>query len=196
MSEKELDVQNLSDNTIVDLYWERNERAIEETDKKYGKYLYTISYNILRNTLDSEECLNDTYLTAWNKIPPARPTVLQRFLSKITRDISVDKYRKTHAQRRIPAELMISLDELEECIDGTIPEEESEAITQISQVLNTYLHRVTKRERFIFICRYYYADPVPDIAKMLSISDKTVYRDLAGMRSELRQALLEEGIVI
>ncbi len=196
MSAKEIDMKNLSDDTIIDLYWDRNERAIEETDKKYGKYLYVISYNILRDRLDSEESLNDTYLATWNRIPPTRPNVFQRFLSKITRDISIDKYRKTHAQRRIPTELMISLDELEECIDGTITHEESEAVTLITQVLNAYLHTLSKRERFIFVCRYYYADSVSWIAKMTELSDKTVYRELSRMREELRETLRREGIVI
>ncbi len=196
MSEKEMDVQDLADNTIVDMYWARDERAIKETDHKYGRYLYAISFNILQDRLDSEECINDTYLTAWNKIPPTRPNVLQRFLSKITRDISTDKYRTIHAQKRVPSELMVSLDELEECIDGTISKDEDELVTQISKVLNGFIGGLSERDRFIFICRYYYADSVQYISKMLEISDKTVYRELARLRQELRHALAKEGIVI
>ncbi len=196
MKEKETMDDVLNDNTIVELYWERDERAIQETDKKYGKYLYAISYNILRNNLDSEECINDTYLSTWNRIPPTRPTMLQRFLSKITRDISVDKYRKTRAMHRVPSELTASLDELEECIEGTLIEQEIQMVSKISGILNVYLRGLSHRSRFIFICRYYYADPVQFIAKMLDLSVQTVYRELAKMRSELRKALAKEGIVI
>ncbi len=198
MSKKEIDLprENLSDDTIVNMYWERNESAIKATDEKYGKYLYAISYNVLRDRLDCEECVNDTYLSTWNKIPPTRPNVLQRFLSKITRDISVDRYRKMNAQKRVPPELVVSFNELEECIDGLVTEDENEAVTQISKVLNTYLWGLSERDRFVFVCRYYYADPVKDIAKMLDITDKTVYRELSRIRNGLREALSEEGIVI
>ena len=198
MSNKEihLPAENLSDDTIIEMYWERNESAIRATDDKYGKYLFTISYNILNDRPDCEECINDTYLSAWNKIPPTRPGVLQRFLSKITRDISVDKYRKIHAQKRVPSELTVSLDELEECVASVAIEDENEAVTHISKVLNTFLLGLSRRDRFIFVCRYYYADPVKAIAKLLDISDKTVYRELAKLRADLREALLKEGIVV
>ncbi len=186
----------LSDDRIIDLYWERDEDAIKATDEKYGKYLFTISYNILRDRLDSEECMNDTYLATWNRIPPARPNLLQRFLSKIMRNISVNKYKHAHAQKRIPSELTVSLEEMAECIEGIVIENEDEAVTRVSEVLNAYLLSLPQRDRFIFVCRYYYADPVASIADMLSISEKTVYRDLSGIREGLRRALAKEGIVI
>jgi len=190
---KEKDIA-LSDESIINMYWDRNETAIKATEDKYGNYLYTISYNILHDRLDSEECLNDTYLTTWNKIPPARPKVFQGFLSKITRDISVDKYRKTRADRRIPSELIVSLDELNECIGGGTPVEPDDAVTEISRVLNGFLKDLPERDRFIFVCRYYYSDSVAYIAKMAKISDKTVYRELQRIRQELRTCLLKEGI--
>ncbi len=198
MSNKEIKLprEDLPDNRIIDLYWERDEDAIKATDEKYGKYLFTISYNILKDRLDSEECMNDTYLAAWGKIPPARPSVLQRFLSKITRNISVNRYIRKHAQKRIPSELTVSLEELEECIEGIVIENEDEAVTKVSEILNTYLFGLSERDRFIFVCRYYYADPISGIAKILNISDKTVYRELSKMREELRKALAKEGIVI
>lgn len=106
----------LSDEKIVELYWQREEKAIEETDKKYGKYLYTIAYNIVHDKLDSEECLNDTYLGTWNSIPPARPSALQIFVSKIARGVAVNKFKSKTAKKRIPSELVTSLSELDECI--------------------------------------------------------------------------------
>ena len=107
----------LEDNEIIELYWERDEEAISETDKKYGRYLFTIANNIVNNRLDSEECVNDTYLGTWNAIPPTRPNVFQVFLSKVMRNIAVDKFREKSAQKRIPSELMSSLDEISEVFD-------------------------------------------------------------------------------
>ncbi len=173
--------------------WKKHKR---HKKVKYVVYLYTISYNILHNRLDCEECINDTYLATWNRIPPARPNALQRFLSKITRDISVDRYRKMHTLRQIPSELTVSIDELEGSMDGTIPADESEAVTLIGGILNAYLHGLTERERFMFVCRYYYADAVPFIAEMLGISDKTVYRELSKIREGLREALAREGVLL
>ncbi len=187
---------DLSDGRIIELYWERDDDAIKATDEKYGKYLSVISYNIVKDRLDCEECVNDTYMTAWNKIPPARPNVLQRFLSKITRNISVDKYRRLHTQKHVPSELTASLEELDECIHGIANEAEKEKVQKIRQVLSDYLFSLTEKERFMFVCRYYYADPVASIAKMLNISDKTVYRDLKNIREGLRKELLKEGITV
>ena len=198
MAEKKKNEQteNLPDDTIVNMYWERNETAIKETDKKYGKYLYTISYNVLHDRLDCEECINDTYLTTWNRIPPTRPNMFQRFLSKITRDISVDKYRKTHTLRCIPSELVVSLDELDDCISCMTHDHEAETVEKISGVLNSYLRELTERDRFIFVCRYYYSDTVAYIAKMTGVSDKTVYRELLRIRNGLRERLTKEGVEI
>ncbi len=198
MSNKEIKLprEHLPDDRIIDLYWERDEDAIKATDEKYGKYLFAISYNILKDRLDSEECMNDTYLATWERIPPARPSLLQRFLSKITRNISVNRYKRKHAQKRVPSELTVSLEELAECIEGIVIDSEDEAVTKVSEVINSYLLLLSERDRFIFVCRYYYADPVVNIAKMLNISDKTVYRELSNMRTGLRQALAKEGIVV
>ncbi len=198
MSNKEIKLprEHLPDDRIIDLYWERDEDAIKATDEKYGKYLFAISYNILKDRLDGEECMNDTYLATWNRIPPARPSLLQRFLSKIMRNISVNKYKQKNAQKRIPSELTVSLEEMAECIEGIVIDNEDEAVTKVSEVINAYLLTLSERNRFIFVCRYYYADPVSAIAKMLDISDKTVYRELSKMREELRRALAKEGIVI
>ncbi len=188
--------EHLPDDRIIDLYWERDEDAIQATDEKYGKYLFALSFNILKNRQDSEECLNDTYLATWERIPPARPSLLQRFLSKIMRNISINKYKHEHAQKRIPSELTVSLEELRECIEGVAIVNEEEAVTKVSEVINAYLITLSERDRFIFVCRYYYADPVSNIAKMLDISDKTIYRELSKMREGLRVSLAKEGIVI
>ncbi len=183
----------LTDEEIIALYWDRNEQAIKETDVKYGRYLYTISYNILHDDMDSEECLNDTYLGTWNSIPPKRPNVFQVFLSKIARNFALQKFRKQSAAKRIPSELVLSLNELDECIGGGNTVEEEYMIRTVSAALNKFLRSLSNRDSFIFVCRYYYADSVANIAGMLGASDNTVYRRLRSMRAELKAELEKEG---
>lgn len=183
-----------TDEQIIDLFFGRDEQAITLTDEKYGKYLYTIAYNIIRNSLDCEECLNDTYLSAWNKIPPARPTLLQVFLSKITRGLAIDRHRKKTAAKRIPPELVGALGELDECIAPASDPESELLARRISAVLNGYLHSLPKTDAFVFICRYYYSDSVLHIADMLGVSKNTVYRRLQTLRQNLRIALEQEGL--
>ena len=187
--------QTVSDQEIIEMYWARNEKAIETTDSKYGRYLYVIAYNILSDSMDCEECLNDTYLCTWNKIPPQRPNVLQNFLSKIARDVAVDKYRKNTASKRVPSELISSLDELDECVPAASSVEEEVLVKEMSTLLNKYLRSCTRREEFIFVCRYYYADSISSIAEMMNISENTVFRDLAKLRRGFRDILEKEGFI-
>ncbi len=184
----------VSDEEIIELYWQRNEDAIALTDRKYGKYLFTIAYNIIHNELDCEECLNDTYLGTWNRIPPARPSIFHVFLSRITRNIAVDKYKRETAAKRIPSEMMVALEEMEDAMpDHALSMEEEFALRELSGVLGAFIKSLNDREEFIFVCRYYYADKLGQIAKMLEISEKTVARELAGMKESLRAKLLEKG---
>ncbi|MBO7250871.1 MAG: sigma-70 family RNA polymerase sigma factor [Clostridia bacterium] len=183
----------LSDEEIVTLYWQREESAIRATDLKYGKYLYTIAYNILRSGLDSEECLNDTYLGAWNSMPPNKPTLLHVFLSKITRNISLGRLRKRTAEKRIPPELILSLEELDDGMCFDIGEDEKHLIRQLSYILNDYLATLSDRHVFVFVCRYYYSDSIESIAKMLGLSTNTISRDLSKIRAGLKERLAKEG---
>ena len=184
----------VSDGDIIELYFKRDEQAISATKDKYGRYLFTIGNNILNDRLDSEECLNDTYFSTWNRIPPERPNYLQMFLSKIMRDISISRYRKNRSKKRTPSELTISLEELGDCIISESDVEEDLAIRELARILNSFLKDISKRQRFIFVCRYYYCDSVKSIASMLNVGAKTVYRELQTMREELRAALEKEGI--
>lgn len=183
----------LSDTEIIDLYWARNERAIEETDKKYKQYLYAIAYNIVHDDLDCEECLNDTYLGTWNSIPPARPSVFQLFLSKIMRNTAIDKYRRNTKKKNIPSELLVSIDELEDSMDFDSGVEEDLLVENLRRVLNKFLREQNERATTAFICRYYYADKIEDIAEILGVHKRTVLRELARMREELRESLKKEG---
>lgn len=183
----------LTDDEIIELYWDRNESAISETDKKYRSYLYTIANNILKDRLDSEECLNDTYLGTWNAIPPTRPNFFQIFLSKLTRNIAVDRFRKNSAARRIPSEMTVAIEELDECfiLSNESVEDEIE-IRELMRILNAYLKTIDEDKCFMFVSRYYYADPVQKIARLLGIGVSSVYRQLNEMRADIKRLLLME----
>ncbi|MBQ9784752.1 MAG: RNA polymerase sigma factor [Clostridia bacterium] len=183
----------MPDEEIIELYWQRNESAIKETDVKYGKYLYAIAYNLLCDRLDSEECLNDTYLGTWNRIPPARPNFFSAFLSRIARNIAVDRIRKNTADKRIPESMLIPLDELRECFIDDISEADQNAVNALAEILNGYLKHLSERQRTVFVCRYYYADSVSLIAKMLQVSERTVFRELEEIRNGLKKELTERG---
>ena len=185
----------LTDDEIIELYWDRNESAISETDKKYRSYLYTIANNILKDALDSEECLNDTYLGTWNAIPPTRPNFFQIFLSKLTRNIAVDRFRKNSAARRIPSEMTVALEELDECFVPSHENVEEEVqIRELVRVLNAYLKSLDEDRCFMFVSRYYYADPVQKIARMLGIGVSSAYRQLSEMRADIKRILLVEEL--
>ena len=129
----------MEDNRIIDLYWQRNESAISETATKYGKYLHSISYQILLNTEDAEECVNDTYNDAWQSMPPHRPSILSTFLGKITRRISIDLWRKYSAEKCGGGEVALALDELEECVSGTGDVEAEVERIELQTKLNNFL---------------------------------------------------------
>lgn len=183
----------LADEIIVDLYFGRSEQAIIETDKKYKKYLWTIAYNILHDNLDCEECLNDTYLGVWNAIPPERPVSFQAFISKIMRNTALDRYKKNTADKRIPAEMTVSIAELGESIPDFFSAEEDYFVGEVSKVLSDYLRELPERSAFIFICRYYCSDKISDIADMLHVGERTVFRELTAIRDGLEKRLKKEG---
>lgn len=194
MKQKRTDNQTaLPDETIIELYWSRNEQAIAETDKKYGNYLYTVAYNIVNDDLDSEECLNDTYLGTWNAIPPQRPNAFQVFLTKITRNIAINKFKRRGAAKRIPSEFIVSLDEIDESFPATPSIEEELASREIVRIMNEYLNGLSHEEQLLFVCRYYYADRVREIAEITGINERTVYRILESIRNGLRDQLKKEG---
>ena len=185
---------HLPDEEIVELYWNRDEKAITATDDKYRQFLFTIAYNIVHDNLDCEECINDTYLGTWNRIPPTRPNVFQAFLSRIMRNIAVNRYKHNTAAKRVPSELTVSLEELEHCMRSDLTVEEEVAIKRLGDALNDYLCALPERDRLVFMCRYYYADKVIEIADMLGISRNTVTKYLDNIREGLKEHLIEEGI--
>lgn len=184
----------MEDQGIIDLFFDRSEQAIVETDKKYGGYCYAIAYNILSSREDSEESVNDTYLTAWNTIPPRRPRLLNAFLGKITRHISIDRFRRLRAQKRGGKEMILALEELGECVAAQSLEAEISQ-RELARSLNDFLAALPETERNVFLCRYWYMDSIEAIAKITGFSQSKVASMLHRSRGKLRKKLSEEGYV-
>ena len=184
----------MEDTQIVDLYFARSEQAIKETDTKYGGYCYSIAYNILTNQEDSEECVSDTYLSAWNAMPPRRPSVLAAFLGKITRNISLDRWRKYRAFKRGAGQVEIALEELQECVSGEESAEEKAIRREILASLNRFLGTLNDAERNVFVCRYWYLDSTEEIAEKSGFSVSKVKSMLHRIRKRLNAQLEKEGL--
>ena len=183
----------VSDEYIIELFWQRDQSAIDKTDRKYGRYLYTVAYNLLHDPLDCEECKSSTYLGAWNAIPPDRPNVFKAYLTKIMRRISINRFKEKTRQKRVPSELTESLSELGlDPVDRSTPEEELEAI-ELGRVISRYLRGLDDRGRCVFISRYYFADPIKQIAKNFGVTESAIYKELTAIRDGLKEHLEREG---
>lgn len=185
----------LEDNRIIDLYWERSEQAVVETDRKYGKYCYRIAYNILANKEDAEESVSDTYMKAWETMPPKRPSILAAFLGKITRNLSISRWRGRTAEKRGGGEMALTLEELNECVSGS---GEPEAVAQYKETAAAYRQFVgtlPETERNVFIRRYFFMDPVAVIAGAFGYSEGKVKVMLHRTRTKLRCYLEREGLL-
>ena len=186
----------LGDEEIVALYWARNEDAIKETDYKYKSYLLTVAQRILDNASDSEECLNDTYVGAWNSIPPARPNFLKAFLTIIARRTAIKRYHSNMRKKVIPSEMTLSLSELEDFIAGDDEVSEAFDAERLGKVISEFVRSLSKRRQFIFMSRYYAAEPIDKIASVLSLSRSSVNKELAAIRSALKEKLESEGYTV
>ena len=186
----------MNDSQIVALFFDRDQRAIEETAAKYGNYCYSIVRNILNNREDAEEAVSDTYLALWASIPPHKPTVLRTFLGKIARRTALKQWEKMRTQKRGGGEVALALEELSEYLsDGSTPETAIQA-AELTQILNTFLRNLPKEERQVFVCRYWYLDSIADIAGRFGFSQSKVKSMLARTRMKLRAALTKEGIAL
>jgi len=186
----------LNDSQIVALFFDRDQRAIEETAAKYGNYCYSIVRNILQNKEDAEEAVSDTYLALWATIPPHKPVVLRTFLGKIARRTALKKWENTHAQKRGGGEVMLALEELSQYLsDGATPDTAMET-AELTQIINAFLRKLPKEERQVFVCRYWYLDPIGDIAKRFGYTQSKVKSMLARTRMKLRNTLNKEGITL
>lgn len=186
----------MEDDAIIQLFWDRSERAIEETRIKYGKYCHSIAFNILGSSEDSEECVNDAYLRIWNSIPPNRPQMLTAYLGKITRNLALDRVRARSADRRGGGEAVLALDELEDCVSGGDQIGRSEDSREIMEALNGFLETLSQMERNVFMRRYWAMEPVADIAARYGMSVSKTASMLHRLRARLKKHLQKEGITI
>ncbi len=185
----------MEDEKIISLYFERNENAIRETDRKYGAYCFSIAHGILKNISDSEECLNDAYMKTWQSIPPERPLKLKFFLAKITRNLSLDAYKKRNAEKRGGGEGELVFSELAECMPSEENIETALSAKKLSECLSVFLEMLPQRERCVFLRRYFYLESTKDIAKKYAMREHNVYVILSRTRVKLKALLEKEGIL-
>ena len=183
----------MDDAKIVQLYWDRDEQAIPATADKYGNYCTSIAKNILGNNEDAEECVNDTYMNAWNSIPPHRPSILSTFLGKIVRNLSFNRYKHNTADKRGGGELPVVLDELSDLISGKDDVEKEIDRKELVKAIDSFLDTLSPEKRSIFISRYWYTDSVSEIAKRHRMNDGAVSMTLNRLRLKLHNYLLERG---
>ena len=172
----------MEDSAIIDLYWAREERALSETDAKYGGYCRSIAHNILKNREDSEECVSDTWLHAWNAMPPQRPSILSSFLGRITRNLSFDRCRRQNAEKRGGGSLPLALDELSECVPAPGRVEQALEARELAEAIDRFLRT--------------YVDSVQDIAARYALRENTAKSILFRTREKLRRYLAGEGIIV
>jgi len=184
----------LEDAKIIELYYARNESAIAETERKFGKMLFSIAMNVLSNPEDSEETVNDTYGKAWNSIPPQKPDFLGAWLGKITRNLSISRWRKNKAQKRSGIEIMLS--ELEDCVPSAENTEEESESGEITSAINRWLGTLEKEERIYFIRRYWYGDSVAELSARTNIPAKNLSSKMFRLRKSLKEFLEKEGISV
>lgn len=183
----------LEDSEIVQLYWDRNEQAIPATSEKYGNYCASIAKNILGSENDAEECVNDTYWNAWNSMPPHRPSVLSTFLGKITRNLSLNRYRHNTAGKRGGGEVTVVLDELLGLVSDTDSVEQEIDRRELVNAIDTFLGTLPAEKRGIFLRRYWYFDSVSEIASRFGMTENNVSVTLNRIRLKLHNYLSERG---
>ncbi len=184
----------MDDKDIITLYLQRDERAVAETRNKYDKYCKMISYNILKDRETVEECVNDAYLCLWERIPPAEPTDLSAYLGRIVRNISLKRYTHDKAEKRGGKEVVLALDELEECISSDDCVESTVTSKELMRAIEEFLRGQPKEKRVIFVRRYWYLASIKEIAKVYGMTSSKVASVLFRMRNDLKSYLTEEGI--
>ena len=186
----------MDDDKIVQLYWERDELAVSVTSQKYGSYCTSIARNILAIPEDVEECVNDTYLHAWNAMPPHRPRLLSTFLGKITRNLSFSRYRYNTAHRRGGGSTAAVLDEIAEIVSGTDGVESEFDRLELVSAINAFLNTLPAGKRNMFVRRYWYSDSISSISSRFGTTEGHVYVILSRLRAKLRCYLSERGFDI
>ena len=185
----------MEDREIVDLYWQRSDQAISETDKKYGRYCHTIAYNICGAREDAEECVNDAYLRAWNRMPPERPSALRVFFGRITRNLALDRVKARNTIKRGEGQAPLALEELEECVAGGTSPEQALEEKELEALIGRFVASLPQTERRVFVLRYFYLAQISEIALSLRFSSGKVKSMLFRSRGKLRTALEKEGLL-
>ncbi len=185
----------MEDKQIIDLYFRRDENAVTRTQEKYGGYCYRIAANILARHEDAEECVSDTWLRAWNAIPPARPDPLRLFLGKITRNLSLQRWRASRAKKRGGGEAALAYEELSDCLPGGAEPEKIVETRALAEAVNAFLAALPGEERTIFLARYWFFAPLREIAKRTVKSESAVKSSLFRTRKKLREHLEREGLL-
>ena len=183
----------MKDEKIVELYLERSEEAIKETDRQYGRYFHYIAKEILQDEEDAKEIVNDTYLKAWNSIPPERPKPLKAFLGRITRQLALNRLERNKAQKRGGGQYFLALDELAECIPDGSGSEDVASDIDLSDTINHFLRILPIEQRRVFIKRYWYMSSISDIAASFDMSESKVTSILFRVRNKLKEHLTKEG---
>ena len=183
----------MRDEEIIDLYFRRDEKAIKETDQKYGRYCQTIATNILMDELDTEECINDTYMKAWNKIPPTKPAILKAFLAKITRDIALNMFKATRTAKRGGGTITELLDELEDCIPDNNSVEQSILSKELAGIIRCFVRDLDEKDAYLFTSRYFYAEDIVSLAGRFGMTRHNVTVTLSRLRKKLQVRLVKEG---
>ena len=184
----------MEDQQIIMLYWQRDERAIDATNRKYGNYCRSIAYAILENTEDAQVCENDTYLAVWNAIPPNRPAVFSAFLGKITRRIAIDRLRNRTAQKRGGGQAVLSLDELMDCVPHGQDFQSTLQARELARILDGFLWSLPVQQRRIFIRRYWYCDSIEQLCQRFEYNPSKVKMTLLRVRKKLSEHLRKEGV--
>lgn len=183
----------MEDREIVELYWQKNTDAISQTANKYGAYCFAIANNILHSAEDSEECVNDTWLHAWNAMPPQRPNVLRMFLAKITRNLSFNLFNMKNAEKRGGGEIPLVLDELAECLASKADVEIAYEATELEQCIRRFVRALPKRDRNVFVRRYFFTEPTSAIAERYGLTVNNITVILSRTRKKLKLELMKEG---
>jgi RNA polymerase sigma-70 factor (ECF subfamily) len=184
----------MEDSQIITLYWQRDEAAIAESSRKYGIYCRTVADNILHCPQDAEECVNDTWLRAWNAMPPEKPSVLRLFFARITRNLSLSCWRRKHADKRGGGEMPLLLEELGDCVSNGDSVFEEYAKKTLAEALQQFLWALPMRDRTIFLKRYFYAMSVSDIARQMGMTENNVSKVLSRTREKLKHSLEVEDV--
>ncbi len=185
----------MEDSRIISLFFERSEQAIEELDRKHGPAVKRTAANILQDRLDVEECVSDTYLRTWNSIPPQAPNPLASYVCRIAHNLAIDRYHANRAEKR-NGKYDLVLDEMEECIPSGMSVETELEAKELGASINRFLGSLSREDRFLFVRRYWYADPVRDLAAMTHSSPNRISVRLFRLREKLRNTLTKEGLLV